>query len=418
MPQPSAQATLAVLEAILNNIPSVVVVKDRDGRIRYANSKYAKLHQRSSAELIGRTEWELLPPEVAQKLRADDQAVLDSGQPHQYEDELPGPSGTLHFRTVKLPLIDPEGGTWAVCAIATDITPERRLETALRASRDQLRRLAEWSPGMVYQFRRRSDGGYDIPYTSAGIKAVFDLSPDDVAEDATALFARIHPDDVAAVLESITQSYESSQPWQQEFRVQLPSAGVRWVRAASTPETLDDTTVWHGFAEDVTQRKLSEQAVWRRANFDSLTGLPNRDLCMDRLTQTILLAGRIGTEVTVAFIDLDGFKEVNDLYGHAAGDTVLAEAAARMLTCVRPADTVARFGGDEFLVVLDGDQHSAGLERVSAAIRATLTEPFQTPFGEISLAGVSIGSATYPHEGFDAATLIAVADSKMYRQKR
>jgi predicted signal transduction protein with EAL and GGDEF domain len=166
------------------------------------------------------------------------------------------------------------------------------------------------------------------------------------------VFGRVHPDDVEGFAQSIEASEQACAPWQQEFRVILPEAGLRWVRASSVPERSDGATVWHGYAEDITSRKLSEQDVWRRANYDSLTGLPNRDLAMDRLEQSMRMCHRNGTGMAIVFADIDGFKEVNDTYVHAMGDRVLAEVGRRLPDCIRGSDTVARMGGDEFVLLL------------------------------------------------------------------
>ncbi len=409
--------SFGLLESILDRVPSAVVVKDRNGVVRYANSAYADLHGRSVEEVVGIPERAFISDESARRFHLDDLSVLANNQGGEFADELPTPNGVRYFKTAKFPLHDRTGYAWAVCAIATEVTAGHRLQIALRKSRDHLRKLAEWSPGMVYQFRRRADGGYDIPYTSRGIQQVFEVEPADVHDDVEPLFSRVHPDDLDRFLSSIQRSDQECTPWQEEFRVMLPTAGLRWVRASSTPERVDGGTVWHGYAEDITSRKLSEQEVWHRANYDSLTGLPNRDLAIDRLEQAILLSRRSNTCLAVIFADLDGFKEVNDTYGHAAGDQVLATVGARLHACVRESDTVARLGGDEFLVVLPATENPGGTDRVQQAMASAVTEPLHIDGSTIRLRSVSMGVAVFPDDATSAADLVAVADQRMYAHK-
>lgn len=409
--------SLRLLESILDRVPSVVVVKDRDGVVRYANAAYADLHSLDVHEVVGHPERDFISDESAERFHLDDLAVMDNDAGVQFEDELPMPEGVRYFKTAKFPLHDDTGKPWAVCAIATEVTAERRLEAALRESRDHLRNLAEWSPGMVYQFRRRADGGYDIPYTSRGIRTVFEVEPEAVRDSVDAVFSRVHPDDLDRFLSSIEESDRTCTPWQEEFRVILPTAGLRWLRASSTPERVDGGIVWHGYAEDITSRKLSEQEVWRRANYDSLTGLPNRDLAFDRLEQSLRMCRRNGTSLAVLFGDLDGFKEVNDTYGHAAGDQVLAALGTRLPACLRDSDTVARLGGDEFLVVLPAAENPIGSERVRDAINAAVAQPIVIDGATVALRSMSIGVAYFPADSDDAATLVAIADQRMYDRK-
>ncbi|MEX0731770.1 MAG: GGDEF domain-containing protein [Aquisalimonadaceae bacterium] len=163
---------------------------------------------------------------------------------------------------------------------------------------------------------------------------------------------------------------------------------------------------------------LREAAALRRAYHDDLTGLPNRSLLMDRLSQALGRAQRLGTVgVAVLFIDLDGFKSVNDRYGHQVGDALLKQFARRLCNCLRATDTACRFGGDEFVVVLPDLHRMDAVKVVAGKIRAHLEKPFRVEQHIIPLAA-SAGWATYPDNGQDAHTLISQADAAMYRGKR
>lgn len=171
--------------------------ENRDGVVRYANATYAHLHGLSVDDVVGSTEWEFMSAESADRFHSDDLAVIDQNEGVQFDDELPTPEGCATSRPPSSRSTTRTAAPGQMRAIATEVTAERRLEVALRSSRDQLRNLAEWSPGLVYQFQHRADGGYDLPYSSRGIRQVFEVEPEAVLANAAPLFSRIHPDDLA-----------------------------------------------------------------------------------------------------------------------------------------------------------------------------------------------------------------------------
>ena len=167
---------------------------------------------------------------------------------------------------------------------------------------------------------------------------------------------------------------------------------------------------------DITEKKQAEEIIWQQANYDTLTGLPNRRLFRDRLRQELRRAQRGHKPMALLCIDLDRFKEVNDALGHDAGDLLLVEAAQRILGCVRDADTVARIGGDEFTATLPGLGDPNAIERVAQAIALALSEPFTLP-GEVIFVSASIGIALFPDDAGDMESLLKNADQAMYAAK-
>ena len=169
-------------------------------------------------------------------------------------------------------------------------------------------------------------------------------------------------------------------------------------------------------ATAIERMQLHEQLQYL-AQYDALTKLPNRQLFHDRLELALVRAGRNSGGVSLLFLDLDKFKQVNDLYGHAAGDLLLHEVACRIKACVREADTVARIGGDEFVVLLESVAHPGDATRVADQIRAALEPP--VTFGSLCLqATLSIGIAEFPEHGTTAALLLKHADASMYAAKK
>ncbi len=167
---------------------------------------------------------------------------------------------------------------------------------------------------------------------------------------------------------------------------------------------------------DITERKRTQEQIWHQANYDALTGVPNRNLFHDRLDQAVSQANRSMGQVALLFMDLDGFKEVNDKLGHDAGDILLKEAAQRLMTCVRASDTVARIGGDEFTVILPHVKEAGEADAVAAKILDRLREPFHLQ-GQDVFVSASIGIALYPADADGSAVLVKHADTAMYRAK-
>lgn len=206
--------------------------------------------------------------------------------------------------------------------------------------------------------------------------------------------------------------------WQGEIwnRRKSGDAYVQWmsITRASLP---GEESAYVATLTDITQRKEVEQRMHFRANHDALTMLPNRALFADRLDAAIAAWHRHQRPFAVLFIDLDQFKAVNDRLGHPAGDALLVEAGARIASCLRESDTVARFGGDEFAVLLTEIEARAAVEDIAQRICVKLAARFELPQGEAQVAA-SIGVAIAPEHGTDAELLQRHADEALYAAKR
>jgi diguanylate cyclase (GGDEF)-like protein len=177
-----------------------------------------------------------------------------------------------------------------------------------------------------------------------------------------------------------------------------------------------ETTTLSSIAWDIREMKQIERQLRHQATHDALTGLPNRLLLMDRLDQAIVVAQRNGTHVGVLFLDLNGFKQINDTHGHEAADQLLCGLGQRLGCRLRAEDTIARYGGDEFVLVIPELNSPADVGRVLHKVQQAIDEPFAIGRESVHL-GVSIGVAIFPQDGRDAGALLRRADVKMYEQK-
>ena len=171
-----------------------------------------------------------------------------------------------------------------------------------------------------------------------------------------------------------------------------------------------------GVIEDITEQKLSSERIYHLAHFDVLTNLPNRRLFNDRLVLSMKQAERYGSRFAVLFLDLDNFKRINDSFGHHVGDLLLQAVAQRILDSLRKVDAVARFGGDEFAVMLDDVSDPSDIARVARKIIKAVSAPVDLEGVEVQM-GTSIGVSIYPADGDSIETLFKNADSAMYRAK-
>lgn len=189
------------------------------------------------------------------------------------------------------------------------------------------------------------------------------------------------------------------------------------IELAITPFQVDSVYHFTAFIADISLRKAAEERVGFLANHDRLTDLPNRELFFDRLSQSISLSRRKRNHLAVLFLDLDGFKGVNDTHGHEVGDATLRTVARRLKASVRDMDSVARLGGDEFAVLLGDIQESSAITVIADKIIKTVSEAMVLSNGDQYCIGVSIGIAIYPENGAEIDTLMKAADNAMYQSK-
>ncbi|WP_152207372.1 EAL domain-containing protein [Marinobacter changyiensis] len=221
----------------------------------------------------------------------------------------------------------------------------------------------------------------------------------------------------SGIHDAITKSVTTGQTERWEHRHCFPSGDEAYLECQFVP-VFDDRNEIEAVVKtsrNITERKQAEHQIWRSANFDLLTGLPNRRLFIDRLEQTLLEAQRLDSSFALLFVDLDGFKQANDQLGHKAGDQLLAMVAERLVTRVRAMDTVARLGGDEFTLILK-ETDREGAEEAANALLTSLERTFEVDSHRVHVSS-SIGLAVFPGGGTDVDQLMHNADQAMYAAK-
>jgi diguanylate cyclase (GGDEF)-like protein len=277
-----------------------------------------------------------------------------------------------------------------------------------------LKKLSAHVPGGIFQFTLEPQDNWRFIYASDGIRDIYEIEPGLLQQDAKQVFERIHPQDVERVRASIRLSALQLSHWREEYRVQLPRRGLRWIRGEATPEELPGGgTLWHGYVSDISDLKRVEEELRALSITDSLTGIHNRRYFQDRLRVEMIRVKRTSGALAVIMLDIDHFKRINDQHGHAVGDDVLQELCRRISQRLRRTDVFCRLGGEEFMVLCpstDGAQaYSLALE-LWQALRSTAMDRVGTVTASFGVASWRVD------EGVDS--LLLRADSGVYAAKQ
>ena len=251
---------------------------------------------------------------------------------------------------------------------------------ALLSEKERHAKIAAQAPGLLFQSEMLPGEVPQFTYISDGVEALCGLTTAQVMENPNILGRRLHPDDRLPLFQSIYDSSKTLLPWNTDFRMRRMDGVDIWVGGTATPELQDDgRIVWHGFISDITERRKAQERIAELAYCDSLTGLPNRVALIDEADRAMDRSCAVGLPGALFFIDLDDFKKLNDLHGHGMGDQLLRLVADRLKDVVGDRGCVARFGGDEFVVLvenLDARAPNADAMGLARDIHARLSDPF------------------------------------------
>lgn len=394
-----------LLRAVMEGTTDAVFVKDLKGRYLMINGAGAEALGKSVEEIIGRDDIELFSPEDGQEVVEADEKVMASGGTYTTEDTKSAEGQMARtFLSTKGPYRDGEGNVAGMFGISRDITDRKRAEEALRESEQRLQAIASNAP--VITFAIDSEGVFT--FENGAALRTLGLEPGwSIGRSVFETYAEL-PD----VLQNVRRALAG------EEVVATVEIGNMTFHAIYTPQRDESGEVEGiiGVATNITERRRLEQKLEHRSTHDPLTGLANRRLLFGRLSHALRYSRQHKEPVSLLYLDLDGFKEVNDLHGHEMGDTLLEAAAGRIKRCLRPSDTAARIGGDEFIVLLEGVSAERAGE-VARRAEAAFGPPFAIGERKIQI-GASVGIAYTGTGTKDATQLLREADRQMYLAKR
>jgi diguanylate cyclase (GGDEF)-like protein/PAS domain S-box-containing protein len=359
----------------------------------------------------------ILHPDDRERVLAEDRRTNETGDPFVMEYRQLAKDGHLVWIRDEATLVrDEKGEPLYWLGVQIDITVRKQTEEALRDAEHRYRTLVEQLPAVTY-IDPVDDPDTSL-YTSPHIEQMLGYTPQEWQTEKL-WPKRLHPDDRERIL-AADERFEAGggEPFSEEYRLLAKDGSVVWVReeAVLVRDEAGEPLYWQGVFYDLTERKALEQRLHYQALHDPLTDLPNRRLFMDRLGQALRRTMRQHNQVAVLFMDLDGFKVVNDSLGHDVGDLLLTVVAQRLRRCLRPEDTLARFGGDEFVVLIEALDDPAQAVQVAERITEELRRPFLIEARDlyvIASIGISLGDA----RTHDTDDLLREADTAMYRAK-
>jgi diguanylate cyclase (GGDEF)-like protein/PAS domain S-box-containing protein len=408
----SAQEFLA---AVGTSTGSMIAFFGTDERIRYVNWRYARWFNLRPDEVLGRSLIDLYGIEAYTAFRPMLRRAY-AGEFVRYERELKKPDGTAAWISVNMHAHrDHSGCVNGVFATSQVVDELKRTHDALDAALQVQAIYMDNSPLAVIEWNNT----LEVRRWSGQAEAIFGWKSADIVGLLAVDVDLVHPDWLPTVRAATKDLIDGRVKHNRMISRNRTKSGrfifCEWFNSTF----IDGNGKTHGIlslAQDVTLRVEAEEQLRFSAVHDALTGLQNRQSLISRLDHALVRAARSGAYLALLFIDLDKFKAVNDTHGHATGDELLRQVASRLKTCTRDADTVARIGGDEFVVLLESELDADTPEIISARIADSFAQGFTLGEKRIST-GASIGISRFPVDGNDADQLMASADRAMYRAK-
>ncbi|RMG33046.1 MAG: EAL domain-containing protein [Gammaproteobacteria bacterium] len=400
---------LAKLYRAVEQAPVSVMITNADAEIEYVNPHFERVSGYTLAEVRGRNPRFLKSGTTSEESYRVLWDHLKRGETWHGELVNRRKDGSLYREEAFIsPVRDIQGRTTHYIALKDDVTERRRTEEALRLHAKVFEALSE---GVMI-----TDAQERILAVNPAFTRITGYVPAEVIGKTPRLLSSGHHDE--AFYRALWAQLQREGYWQGEIEDRRKDGEVYPAAMSIVAVRGEDGQVaqYISVFSDISERKSAEQKIQYQANFDPLTGLPNRSLFLDRVTHAIEKGARESACVGLLFIDLDRFKEVNDTLGHLMGDRLLQAVAERLRGCVRESDTVSRFGGDEFVVLLEEVNHAEHAANVAQKILGALETPITLGDHEITV-GASIGITHYPTDAEDAVTLLRNADMAMYRAK-
>ncbi len=395
---------------LADNVPDNVVRFDADARALYVNPALEKLLGRTAAELCGLTPREMVPGEAFAAFEQAIRQVAGGGENRILDQIIPGADGTLRPHSVRIVAeTDAAGRTVSVLTIGRDISEHKRIEEELRLGASVFQNTQE---GIIV-----TDAAAIILSVNPAFSEITGYAPEEALCRKTSLLRSAHHP--AEFYLDMWETLLRAGRWQGEVWNRRKSGEIypQWMTISAVPGDDGKPVRYVSVFHDITEMRRKDEHIRYLAFHDVLTGLPNRALFQERLEHAIERSRREGSRLSVTFLDLDGFKRVNDSHGHDVGDLLLQGIAERIRARLRRGvDTVARLGGDEFVVLMEDLKGAEQCACLAGEIIADIARPLELR-GQPMQVGASMGIAFFPEDGGNVLELMQRADIAMYAAK-
>lgn len=412
----------SLMQAAFDDSPVAMSLSTlQDGKLLRVNQEWMALTGFTSAEVVGRHVSDLGLWSDKRTQQATIDKVYRNGRVHDLEIPMVFKHGVAKVIRWSGAIIMLSGQQHLLVSLQ-DVTQEKELAKALASQLALIHRVAERTPDMLFQLIQGAQGVISMPYASPAVEAIFGVKAEALVQSAAQLFDLVHPQDLAALKLSLLEAAAHGAVWRHEFRIHHADKRIRWLRGNASVYREDLQYLQaYGSLTDITHLKATEESNLRLAFYDQLTDLPNRRLMIDRIRQAQIISARTQRHAALMFLDLDNFKTINDTLGHDAGDEMLIEVARRLSQAVREGDTASRFGGDEFVVMIENLSDLEGVavyqaEQVAMKILTRLNESMVLA-DKTNLPAASMGVVLFRGQATPLDDLLKHADMAMYQAK-
>ena len=397
----------ALLRTILNNIDASIYLKDASGEYLYINKELSKLLCPGAKDHSHPAMTELCSDEVLTPLNATDDQVFKGKELSGQEIEL----ASRTYLVTKVPVKHPDGSIYAICGVLVDITSIKHSEKEIIRSHKLLDTVINNIPVMVLL---ESTKGNNCQLINTPTEEFLGLPKDKL--DSENYHIHCDPLRLRAIKGDPEQYHQDMPEWSEHEVVLEDEEKVFYSKRIPIEDDEGSSEFTLYVSEDISERKRTEERIKYQAFFDQLTGLPNRRQLEENLAKTISQARENKHQLAYLFIDLDHFKDINDTSGHDVGDQVIIETARRIKSCIRDKDLIARYGGDEVIVVIECHPNLRVAEKIADQITLALSKPFNISHEKFFLTA-SIGISIYPDHARSPLELLKCADQAMYHAK-
>jgi diguanylate cyclase (GGDEF)-like protein/PAS domain S-box-containing protein len=413
--QQQKSAYEARLQALVNATNDLIWMKDADGVYLFCNTMFERFFNAPQSEILGKTDYDFVNKELADYFRQQDFAAMSKGTSNGNEEWLDFGDHSYNglFETLKTPVYNESGKLLGVMGIARDITERKKLESELRIAATAF----EAHVGIIVTDTERKILRVNKSFTEISGYSQEEL----IGQNPSILQSGRHDE---SFYQEMWNKIVRSGFWQGEIWDRRKNGEVypKWMTISSVKDAEGTVTHYVSTQHDISERKAAEDKIWTLDFLDPLTRLPNRKLLLDRLQQAMSSSARSNIRGALLLIDLDDFKSINDTLGHEMGDFLLQQVALRLVISIRDCDSVARTGGDEFVILLEGlggsDKDAAEqTEAVGEKILATLNKPFQLGSYEYHCSS-SIGMSLFKDAQQGNEEIFKQADIAMYQAKK